>query len=261
MSVNNPFKSYVIKYLDSNFRHKGILLFLTSLEVLGSPFASLLRMMGFEVIYPLKGLNHIMINRYQDQKKYVQIQTKTNEFKRTRVFASEENIDLICSFIRKRFNDKPINLLCHGTRNGFEQKIFRKYLPVNSEVVGSELSSSAFDYADTVVWDFNILNPDWENKFDVLYSNSHDHSFNLRDTLQVWINSLNENGIIILEHSIAHEWFKKSEPSALKFETLPFLLLDWFKGQVFVSEIFNAPKFHISSIRHKIFVISKNSQL
>jgi hypothetical protein len=216
--------------------------------------------MGFEVIYPLKGLNHLLINRNQDQKEYFELQTKTNETKRTRVFASEENIDFICGFIRKRFNDKPINLLCHGTRSGFEQKMFRKYLPANSEVIGSELSPSAFGYTDTVVWDFNVLNPDWENKFDVLYSNSHDHSLNLRETLQVWLSSLNKTGFIILEHSIAHEWFKKSEPSALKFETIPFLLLDWFNGQVFVSKIFDAPKFHISSVRHQIFVISKNNQ-
>jgi hypothetical protein len=258
--VPSLYRLYVIKYLDSKFRHNAILLFLSTLEKLGSPFAFLLRMLGFEVIYPLKGLSHMLKNRYKDKKEYFQLQTKTYKIKRIRVFASEENIDFICQYIRKRFNGHPINLLCHGTRNGFEQKIFRKYLPANSEVVGSELSPSAFGIPDTVVWDFNNLNPDWVNKFDVLYSNSHDHCLNLRNTLEVWLNSLNNNGIIVLEHSIAHEWRKKSEPSALKFETIPFLLLDWFKGQVFVSEVFTAPKSHISSVRHQIFVISKNSQ-
>jgi hypothetical protein len=47
-------------------------------------------------------------------------------------------------------------VLCHGTRNGKEQKMFLNKYP-NAEIVGTEISHTAKDFPMTVQWDFHDI--------------------------------------------------------------------------------------------------------
>ena len=48
----------------------------------------------------------------------------------------------------------------------------------------------------TVQHDFNQVKKEWINKFDIVYSNSIDHAFNIAKTITIWSNQLNKNGNI-----------------------------------------------------------------
>jgi len=109
--------------------------------------------------------------------------------------------------IVKRKKDAE-RVLCHGTRNAKEQIFFKKYLP-NAYVIGSEVSTNAAEFPMTVEHDFNKIKREWVNSFDILYSNSFDHSITPKETLSVWKNQLNKNGLLFLEHTV----FKKNHIS------------------------------------------------
>ena len=82
----------------------------------------------------------------------------------------------------KQHTKHPFAGICHGVRTGNEVRLFREYL--DSEVIGTDISNTRF--ADVVLWDFNELNPDWVGKFDFVYSNAFDHSFDPGLTIKIW---------------------------------------------------------------------------
>ncbi len=180
-----------------------------------------------------------------------------NEKKRDRVFAKEENLIFISNVLKGHIKERPIKMLCHGTRNGYEQNTFINYLPPGSSAIGTEISESSLNYLNTINWDFNVGNDEWKGTFDVIYSNSHDHAFNLKVTLGHWLETLRIGGLLVIEHSIAHEFRSKSDPSQFKLELFPFLLLEWFEGKAICIDILDAPMAFINKERHKIFFIQK----
>lgn len=59
-------------------------------------------------------------------------------------------------------------VLCHGTRNEKEQKLFLKKYP-NAEIVGTEISHTAKDFPLTVQWDFHDIKDEWIGKFFIFF--------------------------------------------------------------------------------------------
>jgi len=252
------FQKIYIKFLDSSIRLRLILLMFKSIENFTLPLVHVMRKFGFEIISPLSGLrNSIDKPKKVDYNKYYKKQVKLNKQKIERVFAVEKNLRFTCDLLIKKYREKPLNVICHGTRNGFEQDIFLKYLTSGSNVIGTEISPTATKFANTIEWDFSKAKLEWNNSFDVVYSNSHDHAINLKETLQVWLDSLNDEGVIILEHSLAHEWVHRSEPSAVKVELLPFLILKWFKEKAYVESIYQLSNSSKLGERNFLILISK----
>ena len=68
-------------------------------------------------------------------------------------------------------------------------------------VMGSELCSKAVFEPMTTIWDFNKVNSDWIGKFDLVYTNSFDHTITPKETLEVWKNQLAENGKLLIQWS------------------------------------------------------------
>ena len=48
------------------------------------------------------------------------------------------------------------------------------------------------------------MRPEWKNKFDFVYSNSLDHSYDPGLALEVWASCLKLGGILYLEHTDDH---------------------------------------------------------
>jgi hypothetical protein len=46
---------------------------------------------------------------------------------------------------------------------------------------------------------------EWKNKFDFIYSNSWDHSFNPRSMFKNWLSCLKTDGVLILNHTATHD--------------------------------------------------------
>ena len=166
-------------------------------------------------------IDYIKNESYEEYKKN---QTKTNKLKINNVWVREENIDDIKKYcITHNLSIKEI--LCHGTRNGAEIKFFKKYFS-NSNVLGTEISETATNYNDTVQWDFHEVNQEWVNNFDIVYSNSWDHSYNLNKSIGVWVNQLSGDGILVLEWSdYSHnKAFNKIDCCGCSLEVLTELL-------------------------------------
>ena len=103
---------------------------------------------------------------------YKKTQVFFNKKKLNRIWADETTLDAIVNDLKS--NGLGVNGLCHGARNGYEVEYFRKHL--DSEVIGTDISDTAKNFPNMVVWDFHDQIPKWVNSFDFVYSNSLDRA-------------------------------------------------------------------------------------
>jgi len=126
---------------------------------------------------------------------YVETQTFHNKRKLGRVYFKEHTGKII-----KEHKPGATNIICHGTRNGAEQKYFKSVFK-NSYVIGTEISETATQFEMTVQHDFAIPKAEWIGKFDILYSNSFDHSIDPSKTIDTWKKQISYDGKIFVEWS------------------------------------------------------------
>jgi len=94
--------------------------------------------------------------------------------------------------------------VCHGARNGLECDELMRHFP-NAEIIGTDLfpysgkSDSTKMNATVIRYDFSHENAPWIDHFDLVYTNSLDHSMNPTKTLNVWMNQLVWNGVLFLQ--------------------------------------------------------------
>ena len=136
------------------------------------------------------------IYEYDSYGEYVAIQSEANKKKIKNVFVRKATMQEI-----KNMRPEASSVLCHGTRNGAEQRYFQEVYGKDLEVMGSEISDTATNFPNTTQWDFMKRNPDWVGKYDIVYSNSLDHCTDPVATLKVWREQLKEGGDIFLEHT------------------------------------------------------------
>lgn len=136
---------------------------------------------------------------YRDYDHYVEEQIKANKAKLNLVYVRRDTINR-CHDYQKMINPNYKEVLCHGTRNASEQIFFLVAKP-DLNVIGSEISDTATQFPHTIQWDFNKINPDWINRFDVVYSNAFDHTPTPEETLKVWLGQLNDQGRLYIEWS------------------------------------------------------------
>ena len=135
------------------------------------------------------------IYQYQDYAEYVQAQTQANVEKINLVHVTDYTIRHVA-----QYHGAADHIMCHGTRNGAEQKLFLKYYP-SADIMGTEISHTATQFDMTVQWDFHEQREDWIGRFDIVYTNSFDHSIDPKKALTTWRHQLNHQGRIYLEHS------------------------------------------------------------
>ena len=134
------------------------------------------------------------VYKYKDYDHFVERQTFYNKKKLHWVLIKEEHIEWMvsrCSF--------PSTIICHGTRNGKEQQLFKKHTGPSSYVIGTEISETATKFPMTVQHDFAIPKKEWIGYFDIVYSNSFDHSFDPDKTMTTWIEQLANNGKMFID--------------------------------------------------------------
>lgn len=132
---------------------------------------------------------------------YVATQKAGFQAKRATVFARPENIAAIAAWAQSR---GPVrSVLCHGTRNGAEQRYFLDALP-GATVLGTEIGDGAADYPHTIEWDFHNTKSEWLGAWDLIYSNSWDHAADPDRAFESWCACLSPHGVLVLEHSEHH---------------------------------------------------------
>ena len=133
--------------------------------------------------------------KYKNYEEYVEAQTRANVKKINLKWVEESTIAKIHSWV-----PFATSILCHGTRNAAEQKFFKKYYS-HANIVGTEISHTAKNFPMTVQHDFHEVKDEWISKFDILYTNSFDHSYDPIKCLNTWKNQLSDNGIMFVEHA------------------------------------------------------------
>jgi hypothetical protein len=150
------------------------------------------------------------IYKYKDYCAYVAAQERANKRKIKNVWVNETTIKTIVDR-----NVGAQQILCHGTRNGTEQRWFKKYLP-DATVIGTEISTTALQFPNTEQHDFHEEREDWVGRFDIVYSNSWDHSYDPEKSLSTWRNQLTDCGKMYIEVALDPQNNKSRESDPLE---------------------------------------------
>ena len=146
------------------------------------------------------------IYEYKNYDEYVKIQTHHNKSKiklKQSYFETQgPRKGMIIAMIHKYFGPSVVNkdVLCHGTRGGHEQQFFKGLFP-KGHTQGTEISDTASEFPMTFQHDMTKPHPRLVNRFDIVYSNSFDHSIYPLETLRVWNEQLRKDGILLIEWS------------------------------------------------------------
>lgn len=159
------------------------------------------------------------IYKYESYEDYVAAQTEANVRKIKNVWVKESTISDI-----SKNSPFASAIICHGTRNATEQKYFKKYFP-NAEIIGTEISYTAKDFPMTVQHDFHELLQEWNDHFDILYSNSFDHSYDPEKCLSTWKSQIHSNGRIYIEISFNNDINRSKKSDPLEISESEFLEL------------------------------------
>jgi len=142
-------------------------------------------------------------DRTFDYETYRRIQEEGNRAKLHGQWVTRGHIGLLAERVRA-LGVQVRHGVCHGTRQGFEQKWFSEALGEGADIFGTEISSTATEFPDTIQWDFHEVNPEWIGSFDLVYSNSWDHAYDPEKAFRAWIDSLAPGGVLLLDHSRYH---------------------------------------------------------
>jgi hypothetical protein len=91
---------------------------------------------------------------------------------------------------------KDSNMICMGTRNNHERDVLKDGLLAKNIKVHS-LDISPFSKADYIM-DFNDIPSEWNDKWDVLFSNSLDHAIDATDIFYRWLDIVKTGGILVI---------------------------------------------------------------
>ena len=183
-----------------------------------------------------KAFIDVNLYRYSSYEEYRQVQIYHNLRKLKRVWADPQTLDLLADELVARLGSGPLRGLCHGTRNGFEQNHLYAQHP-GWKVTGTDISPSAADFPNSVVWDFHDERAEWLGAFDFVYSNSLDQSWQPRVALETWLGQVRPGGVVVIEHSDEQSPLAAGEmdPFGVRPQVVPYVLAEWFGHRVSVS--------------------------
>ena len=141
------------------------------------------------------------VHEYSSYEEYVANQTEENKRKIENVWVHQTTMAAVVRWYRRHIGE-PSKILCHGTRNGAEQLFFKRHTNNSIEVLGTEISETATQFDNTIQWDFTKQKPEWVGYWDIVYSNSFDHSPFPTETICEWRDQLNEKGLLVIDHSV-----------------------------------------------------------
>ena len=176
------------------------------------------------------------LHDYPSYERYREVQIFHNKRKIESIWADKQTLNRVAEIVAEKKQTQPIRGLCHGTRNGFEQNYLNS-LSLGIEALGTDISETASDYENSVQWDFHDIKDEWKDRFDFVYTNSLDQSWKPKEALTVWLQQLNRNGILIIEHTEAHGPSGASEmdPFGVRPLVVPYVLTMWFGSQISIS--------------------------
>jgi hypothetical protein len=188
---------------------------------------------------------------------YRREQEKGNRAKLEQVWTSDSNLQFISRWLQDR-GFAPRFILCHGTRNGFEQQVFSSLF--GCQVVGTEISSTAGQFPMTVRADFHEPLAGWERKADILYSNSLDHAYDPAKALRAWAGSVRDGGVMVLEKASDSDPRGASDldPFGITLPNLVVFVLETLGDIAGIRGLLDVPQPRPGATYHKMIVVQIN---
>jgi len=141
--------------------------------------------------------------KHKDYQWYLSVQRrltakKTDNGKKYYTWVDEKDMKEVNRVIHLYAKDIQ-TILCHACRCGLEVDVLHKLNPT-AKVFGTDIYGEAykFDRAYFREMDFDIVPEEWVEYFDVIYSNSIDHSRDPINTLLAWKEELKKDGIFFI---------------------------------------------------------------
>lgn len=143
-------------------------------------------------IYPHKDYDYYVMSQKSLTRK------KTNNGVNSMTWVDEEKVFIINQLIHT-YIENIKTMVCHGCRSGVEVDMFQNLNPT-SEIYGTDIYKHAYKYDKNFFRDidFDTIPKGWTDYFDVIYSNSIDHSRDPVNTLLAWRTELNDSGVIFV---------------------------------------------------------------
>ena len=200
----------------------------------------------------------IKIHKYKNYEEYKETQIHYNKLKLDKVWADKDTLKLVSNFLKENIQSSNLKGICHGSRNGFEQKCFQEEI-VNSEVIGTDISETAKNFENSFIHDFHEEKKEWLDNFDFVYSNSLDQSYDPKKALNTWLKQIKKDRYIILEHSDQHavRSSNKMDPFGVEANFFPYLLTEWFGHQLSI-KIIKSIKQNKNNASVLFFILKKN---
>ncbi len=188
---------------------------------------------GYEITSS-RGLTDYYLHEYESYEDYRDIQIFHNVRKLESIWADEKTLQRVCNVLNSHFPGQAlIRGICHGARNGFEQD-FLNQQSRRLRVIGTDISDTALGFENSVQWDYHDVRQEWLSQFDFVYSNSLDQSWQPKIAVETWLNQLQPDGLLIVEHTELHGPGGASEmdPFGVRPTVLPYVLAMWFGKQI-----------------------------
>lgn len=197
------------------------------------------------------------LHGFSSEEEYIRYQTKVTQrkFKNKRPVCYT-HINVI-NRIRESGFLVPVPVgLCHGVRTGDELDYWERVF--GGSWTGSEITPELCDGVRIIEHDFRKTKKEWEGSFDVVYSNSLDHSSEPFKTVKVWANQLkNEDSFLCVEWSKWSNAFR-SNNKADAFAASLQEYVDLLSTVGRVEEILNVPKNDVrKSFDREIIMVRK----
>ena len=143
-------------------------------------------------------INLLIYSNYEEYRDEV---CKTANRKRNVVFEDEDTVSNMCVNARSRSPYPWSNVMVHGARNGkFTHWIFQT---LGVDVDATELSPAVSKMQKrSMEWDFHNIKPEWQEKYDMVWSSSFFHSYDPYLCIQQWMKCVKRGptGCAVLLH-------------------------------------------------------------
>lgn len=212
-----------------------------------------IRLFGFDII-SRENLYDFRLHNYDSYEDYKKTQELANKKKINLVWADTRTLKRVAKIVLNNTSKKNYLGLCHGTRNGFEQNFLNENFK-EIKAIGTDISKTAKNFKNSYVWDFHDTKDSWVNKFDFVYTNSLDHSYNPKKAIATWLEQVKKHGLVIIEHTEAHNVTNKVDPFGVDKKILPFYITLWFEDKILLTH--TTEKKLNSNYNATLFVLKK----